>query len=114
MGGSATSSPSFEVVAEYDGWTAPAVHPHFGDNSLAMKPCRSVGCTREATATIESIGVNGLIKGIADVCDACKESFMAGWQKMQAEANALKDQGLPKKELERIMCARVERGDYKV
>lgn len=74
--------------------------------------CRHVGCSKEATASIDAEGANGLLVDSADVCQEHRESFMEGWTRMQQDAGALRDQGLPSAEVSRIMCERVDRGDY--
>lgn len=69
-----------------------------------------VRCT--AVATTHLIGEHDDHDDVSWMCAECKESFLTGWRRMQADAASLRDRGVPKQLLSRIMCIRVDRGDY--
>ena len=77
-----------------------------------MGKCRYAGCDAEATVTLEVMGPNGLLMDEAGLCAPCRKKFLEGWRRMQAEAGALRDRGVPNDELNRIMSARVEAGEF--
>ena len=74
--------------------------------------CRHAGCTAEATTCLEAAGAGGLLVDAADICEQHRVSFLEGWDRMQAAAGALRDQGVSREELSRIMCKRVADGEF--
>ncbi len=46
------------------------------------------------------------------LCSDCEERAVGGYRRLQADAAALRAQGVPAKLLSRIMLQRVERGEY--
>lgn len=71
---------------------------------------RGIRCT--AAATTHLIGEHAEHDDVSWICAECKDSFLTGWERMQADAAALRSRGVPKQLLSRIMCLRVDRGDY--
>lgn len=67
-------------------------------------------CPNEATTEIEA---TGRVTDVASMCESCRDQFLESWERMQQDAGALRDRGLPRDELNRIMCERVDRGDYR-
>jgi hypothetical protein len=68
-------------------------------------------CENEADATLTADFADGS-ENEQDICSSCKAKFLEGWDRMQRDAAALRERGLSKKMLERVMCLRVERGLY--
>lgn len=71
--------------------------------------CALKGCTAEATETLEA---TGRIDASVGVCSECRLRFFEGWYRMRADADALRARGVHPDMLERIMSARVARGEY--
>jgi hypothetical protein len=70
-----------------------------------------VRCDQEADECLEGELPGGVVE-VVDLCKAHKKSFLEGWDRMQADAARLRERGVPKALLSRIMCARVDRNEY--
>lgn len=74
-----------------------------------MGVCQHVGCSEPADCQLEA---SGEVESIVAMCRPCRESFLRGWERLLADAEALRERGVPTAMLNRIMCARVDRDVY--
>jgi hypothetical protein len=73
--------------------------------------CEFPECEREATTVLEA---DGRVDAATPCCEPCARGFMAGWNKMKRDEAELRARDVPERMLSRILCERVERGEYNV
>ncbi|HEU4580910.1 MAG TPA: hypothetical protein VFS67_21775 [Polyangiaceae bacterium] len=71
--------------------------------------CQSRDCSSEAEVELE---VTGLVETVLSLCAPCRADFLDGWVRMQADAAALRQRGVPGRLLSHILNARMDRGVY--
>lgn len=74
-----------------------------------MTPCDTPGCELECEHIVE---LGGAVAATCHLCGPCYHRAYGGWMRLQADARALAERGVPRKMLDRIMSCRVDRGEY--